>query len=276
MTKEQSKTETLLRTKARCVLVDIEGTTSSIAYVYDVLFPYAKTELPGYLRDNWHSPEVKKAIDYLAKDLGHSDADQWFKKGTSTVQSDPDSVGDPDRETDKLTEKAHQQLVLAEVERLMASDVKSTGLKELQGLVWAVGYNQGKLLSHVFSDVPVAFKAWREAGVDIRIFSSGSINAQKVFFKHTEYGALSEYLLGHYDTTTGPKREANSYRMIADDISLEPGQILFLSDIEAELEAAYSAGMQVGLVVRPGNAPTQSTTFAQIESFDQISLHRTH
>jgi enolase-phosphatase E1 len=274
MTKEQSKTATLLRTKARCLLVDIEGTTSSIAYVYDVLFPYARTELPGYLQDHWHSPEVKKAIDYLAKDLGHSDADQWFKNA-STVQSDPNSVGDPDRETDKLTEKAHQELVLAEVERLMAGDVKSTGLKELQGLVWAVGYNEGKLSSHVFPDVPIAFKAWREAGVEIRIFSSGSINAQKVFFEHTEYGALTEYLLGHYDTTTGPKREANSYRWIAENIGLEPGQILFLSDIEAELEAAHSAGMQVGLVVRPGNAPAQSTTFTQIQSFDQISLHPT-
>ena len=268
---DQVHTASLIITKARCILIDIEGTTSAISFVYDVLFPFARTELRDYLANNWHSQDVQKAIGYLASELGHATADDWFRSAESR-KSDADSVGDSDRETDKIFQKTHQDLVAAEVERLMDADVKSTGLKELQGLIWAVGYKQGKLSSHVYEDVAPAFKTWKEAGVDLRIFSSGSINAQKVFFQHTKDGALSDYLSGYYDTTTGPKREAESYRLIAADTGFEPAEILFLSDVETELQAARDAGMKVGLVARPGNATMKSDIFPVIESFEQISV----
>ncbi|MBI2809679.1 MAG: acireductone synthase [Candidatus Melainabacteria bacterium] len=258
-------------TKARCILIDIEGTTSAISFVYDVLFPFARTELREYLRLNWRAANVQKALAYLAVDLGYSNTADWFNSA-EVRQIDPDCVGDADRETDKISEIAHQNLVVAEVERLMNDDVKSTGLKELQGLIWAVGYGQGKLSSHVFDDVAPAFKEWKEAGVALCIFSSGSINAQKVFFKHTKDGDLSDYLSGYYDTTTGPKREAESYRLIAADAGFNPSQCLFLSDVEPELQAARDAGMKVALVARPGNATMESESFAVIQSFDQISV----
>lgn len=269
----QASTETLITSKARCILLDIEGTTSAISFVYDVLFPYARTELRDYLRSNWHCKDVQKAVDFLAADLGHATAEEWFKSAT-VQQADPDCVGDSDRETDKATQNAHQNLVVSEVERLMNADIKSTGLKELQGLIWAIGYAKGKLLSHVFDDVTPALKDWKNSGIDLRIFSSGSINAQKVFFKHTKDGALSEYLSGYYDTTTGPKRDAKSYKLIAKDAGFTPGEVLFLSDVEPELQAAHDAGMQVALVARPGNAVLESEYFPVITSFDQISVVR--
>ncbi len=269
----QASTATSITSNARCILLDIEGTTSAISFVYDVLFPFARAELREYLHANWRSKEVEKAIDYLASDLGHATAEQWFKSA-AVQQADLDCVGDSDRETDKAHQKAHQEMVAAEIERLMNADVKSTGLKELQGLIWAVGYAQGKLSSHVFDDVTPALKDWKHAGIDLRIFSSGSINAQKVFFKHTKDGALSEYLSGYYDTTTGPKREASSYKLIANDAGFALGDVLFLSDVEPELQAAHDAGMQVALVVRPGNSTLDSEKFPVITSFDQISLVR--
>ncbi|MBS1953452.1 MAG: acireductone synthase [Cyanobacteria bacterium SZAS-4] len=261
----------MIVSKARCILLDIEGTTSAISFVYDVLFPFARTELREYLQANWHSKDVQKAVAFLAADLGHKTADDWFKSA-GDQQADPDCVGDSDRETDKAIEKARQALVVCEIERLMDADVKSTGLKELQGLIWAVGYAKGKLSSHVFEDVAPAMRDWKNSGIDLRIFSSGSINAQKVFFKHTKDGALSDYLSGYYDTTTGPKREPASYKLIAKDAGFTPSEVLFLSDVEPELQAAHEAGMQVALVVRPGNATLESENFPVITSFDQISL----
>lgn len=267
----QGNTATLVRSKARCILLDIEGTTSAISFVYDVLFPYARTELRQYLQANWHCKDVQKSVAYLASDLGHATAEEWLKSAT-VQEADIDCVGDADRETDKAAQKAHQDLVASEVERLMNADIKSTGLKELQGLIWAIGYAEGKLSSHVFDDVAPALQDWKQSGIDLRIFSSGSINAQKVFFKHTKSGALSELLSGYYDTTTGPKREASSYKAIAKAAGFTPGQMLFLSDVEPELQAAHDAGMQVALVVRPGNATLVSEKFPVITSFDQISL----
>ena len=268
---EQVDTSPLVLSRAHCILLDIEGTTSSISFVYDQLFPFARRELRPYLDTHWYSDDVQKAVTYLTADAGYKTAEDWFKSAKPRV-SDPDSVGDPDSETDKLIARAHQELVIAEVERLMDADIKSTGLKELQGLIWAVGYENNQLSSHVFDDVKPAFEDWKNSGIDLRIFSSGSVNAQKVFFHHTKCGALSEYLSGYYDTTTGPKREAESYKLIAANAGFEPADMLFLSDVVPELDAAHQAGLKVALVVRPGNATTESDVYPVINSFDQISI----
>lgn len=218
----------------RGVLLDIEGTTSSIAFVHDVLFPYSRAHLDAYLDQHWNAPETLTALNWLARDAG---APSW------AAWTSGDSPADARRR------------VREEVRRLMDADAKSTGLKELQGLIWRTGFESGQLQSHFFPDVPAALESWAARGLDVRIYSSGSVAAQRLFFAHTERGDLSHLLRGHYDTTTGPKREASSYCRIAADMQIRPGSILFLSDVVPELDAALEAGLQTRLVVRPGNAP---------------------
>lgn len=227
----------------RGLLLDIEGTTSSIRFVYDVLFPEARERVEAFLERRWSEPSVQAACRQIAADAGWADFDR-------------------DR-------------IVAEVHRLMAGDVKATGLKELQGLIWAEGYAEGRLRSHVYPDVPPALAAWRERGLDVRIYSSGSIAAQKTFFAQTEAGDLLPCLRDHYDTTTGPKREVESYRRIASDMGVSADAILFLSDVPAELDAAASAGMQTAVVIRPGNVPVAvDCPHPRITSFAEIVVRR--
>jgi enolase-phosphatase E1 len=224
----------------RHILLDIEGTTSSIAFVADVLFPFARREMESFLRRRWDEPEVRRARQFLEQDVK------------------------PEGELDLPA-------LCAAAYRLMDADAKATGLKELQGLIWREGYNAGRLCSHVYPDVPPALAEWSRRGLDVRIYSSGSVTAQKVYFANTASGDLLPFFRGHYDTTTGPKRVAESYRRIAADLQTSPGDVLFLSDVVAELDAAADASMRTGLVVRPGNAPAPDgphpriTTFAAIE-----------
>ncbi len=219
----------------RGVLLDVEGTTSAVAYVYDVMFPYARQRMEDYIREHWGEKPLISAADQVARDAGYASSQAW------QTASGEDA----------------QRLVLDEALRLMDADVKATGLKQLQGLVWQAGFESGALRAHVFADVPPALAAWRAAGVDVRIYSSGSVHAQRLFFGHSEAGDLLPLISGHYDTTTGPKREPESYRRIATDWGLPAPSVLFLSDVVAELEAARSAGMQTALVVRPSNAAVE-------------------
>lgn len=231
-------------TDVRAILCDIEGTTSSIAFVTEVLFPYAERHLSVYLDAHWHDPEVQAALSHLAIDTG----------------------------TTLATWGANARVVAEDAaRRFMAGDVKATGLKQLQGLIWQQGYAAGELRSHVYPDVPPALRAWHAAGLDVRVYSSGSVGAQKQFFAQTEAGNLLPLFRGHYDTLTGPKREADSYRTIVADLGVPAGSVLFLSDIGAELDAAATAGLQTRLVVRPGNAPvSDGQPHAVIRSFAEL------
>lgn len=243
----------------RGILLDIEGTTSSVSFVYDVMFPYVRKHLTFEVFANWLEPDYIRAFHSLAKDAGYDSLDAWLK-------SQGLSRDNPLRAA---------EVVCREVKRLMDGDVKSTGLKELQGLIWQGGFESGELLAHVYDDVPPALAAWNAVGQDVRIYSSGSIAAQQLFFGHTIAGNLLPQLRGHYDTTTGPKKEAESYRKIAAAFALPPQEILFLSDIVAELDAAREAGLATALVVRPGNAPGQTSRGAAhdtIASFAEIQL----
>jgi enolase-phosphatase E1 len=211
----------------RGILLDVEGTTSSISFVYDVLFAHAKAKVGEFLsarRDDARVLELAAAIT----------------AGAGAPLAPAAIAGDPTR------------AALAAID-LMNRDVKDTALKELQGMIWRSGFESGELVAHVFDDVPPALAAWADSGLDVRIYSSGSIEAQKLFFGYTAAGDLTRHLRGHYDTTTGPKREAASYTRIAADMGLEPRQILFVSDVGAELDAARAAGMATTLAVRPGN-----------------------
>src|SRR5262245_43368084 len=240
---------------ARGILLDIEGTTSSISFVYDVMFPYVRKHLTFEVFSNWMEPEYIEAFHAIARDAGHESLDAWLKKEGLTREN-------PLRAA---------EIVCKEVTRLMDTDVKATGLKQLQGLIWQSGFEGGELKAHVYEDVPPALAAWQAAGNDVRIYSSGSVQAQKLFFGHTIAGDLVPHFRAHYDTTTGPKREASSYLTIAKDFGLPPGEILFLSDVAVELDAARAAGMQTGLVVRPGNAAAPAGhTHPVIESFERL------
>ncbi len=229
----------------QCILLDVEGTTSSIAFVYDVLFAFVKEHLAEFLAHERGRAAVRTAAAQLAAEAGVADA----------------SLDDP----------AGLQRVVQAAFDLMNRDVKSTPLKALQGMIWRGGYESGQLVSHVFDDVPPALAAWADAGLDVRIYSSGSIEAQKLFFAHTAAGDLTRHLRGHYDTTSGPKRESSSYTRIAADMGWEPRRILFVSDIGAELDAARQAGMATALAVRPGNRdPGGLGEHEPIESFADI------
>lgn len=219
----------------RGVLLDIEGTTSSISFVHDVMFPFVRARLSDFLRRRWHSTEMDTVREQMAKDDNQASWDAWLE----SRRVEPESA----------LEACQQRLI-----QWMDADAKLTGLKTLQGLIWDSGFQSGELRSHVYPDVLPAIQRWRKQGLDVRIYSSGSIAAQKLFFGHVaEHGNVLNLFSGHYDTTFGGKREANSYRAVANDWGLAPAEILFVSDLEPELTAASAAGLHVVASVRPGN-----------------------
>ena len=208
------------------VLLDIEGTTTPISFVYDTLFPYARKRLRTFLALTRDDKEVGRAV------------------ATLTAERDADPAAGPSVD------------VAAYAEQLMDRDSKSPGLKALQGLIWNVGYGSGGLNGVVFDDVPVALKRWKAAGMRTAIYSSGSVLAQKLIFGTTKkFGDLTPHISAFFDTAVGPKREAASYRAIASQLRVEPNRILFISDVMSELDAAAQAGCQVVLIIRPGNPP---------------------
>lgn len=166
-----------------------------------------------------------------------------------------------------------QRLICDEITRLMDGDLKATGLKQLQGLIWKAGFESGELQAHVYDDVPTALTEWNEEGVDVRIYSSGSVATQKLFFEHTIAGDLLHCFRGHYDTTTGPKKEVASYQQIASAFGLHAAELLFISDVVAELDAARSAGLQTALALRPGNADVEpSHGHIEISTFADVKI----
>jgi len=235
------------------VLLDIEGTTSSVSFIYDVMFPFVLRELDDFVARNWSDPQLLSVADQVARDDGADSFAAWCGTG--------------------LDDAERSRKFKDQIRSLMANDVKATGLKQLQGLIWKDGFERGELVGHVYDDVPPALERWHDSGKTIYIYSSGSIAAQKLFFGHNQAGNLLPFFAGHFDTTTGPKKETDSYRLIAQSIDIPADHILFISDVVAELDAARRAGMQTLLSVRPGNAPISGEhDHAAIESFDQVSL----
>jgi enolase-phosphatase E1 len=227
----------------RGILLDIEGTTTPIAFVHDVLFSYAREHVNEFLAANSVEEDIELLREEHAIDV---------KEGRNPPPVAKDSIA-------------------PYVEWLIALDRKSTGLKSLQGKIWRQGYEEGSLKSQIFEDVPRAFERWRERGLRISIFSSGSVLAQKLLFAHTEAGDLTTFIDGYFDTNVGKKGEAGSYRRIAELMGLETRQILFISDVASELDAAQEAGMKVVLSIRPGNAPQNGVErYSSIEKFDSI------
>lgn len=225
--------------RPRVVLTDIEGTTSSISFVKDVLFPYARERLPAFVATRGHEPAVRALLADAAREGGIDGADD--------------------------------AAIVALLQRWIDEDRKSTPLKALQGMVWFDGYDGRHFVAHMYPDATAALRRWHAAGIPVHVYSSGSVPAQKLYFGHTQDGDLLPLLSGFYDTTTGPKREAASYRRILDAIGAPGRDVLFLSDIDAELDAAAEAGLATAWVRRDGT-PAPHARHRAITSFDELGF----
>lgn len=238
----------------RGVVLDIEGTVTPIAFVHEVLFPYARARARDYLTAHYHSPEVKADIAKLRAE--HS-AD------VAQNLSPPDLV--------EGSAEVEIASIVSYVNWLIDRDRKSTGLKSLQGKIWKEGYVEGTLKAPLFADVAIAMKRWQSAGVKISIFSSGSTLAQRLLFAHTNAGDLTSIIVSYFDTSVGAKGDSGSYRKIASSLKLPPEELLFISDVVAELDAASQAGMKTLLCLRPGNQPQRDASrHHSVQDFDEV------
>lgn len=218
----------------RAIVTDIEGTTSSLSFVHEVLFPYSRARLEHWVAA--HPQEAAPVLDQVRAEAGDPSLDV-----AGCV---------------KLLLEWHD------------ADRKIGPLKSLQGMIWADGFAAGELTGHVYEDAAEGLRRWHAAGIALYIYSSGSVVAQKLIFGRTEYGDLTPLFSGYFDTAVGAKREAAAYRRIAEEIGLPPSEVLFLSDVEAELQAARDTGMDVVLLARD-DIPEHSL-FRVHTSFDTI------
>lgn len=240
-------------TPVRVVLLDIEGTTTPIDFVHNVLFPYARARMQNYLTEHQSSTNVQADIAGL---IAEHAADVARRLAPPPL--------------DALLSEAQLGPLVAYAQWLMDQDRKSTPLKSLQGKIWEAGYTAGDLLAPMFEDVQRAMVRWRAQQCDICIYSSGSVLAQQLLFAHTEAGDLTTHIRDYFDTRIGAKREAESYHRIAATLNTEPSDIVFVSDVAAELDAAQAAGLLTLLCVRPGNPEPSPAAHRVINTFDEL------
>ncbi|HEX3897024.1 MAG TPA: acireductone synthase [Rudaea sp.] len=224
----------------KAILTDIEGTTSSISFVKETLFPYARKHLPAFIVTHGDDTGVRHWLHEAAK------------------------------EADLVS--ATQDEMIALLQRWIDEDRKSTALKALQGMIWEEGYRNGEFKAHVYADVPPAFKEWTDKGLAVYVYSSGSVPAQKLFFGFSEAGDVTATFSGYFDTEIGAKRDPDSYRRIANDIGVSAGEILFLSDTVEELDAARTAGMRTMLLARPPSTCPNGGPHPCVNDFHAIAV----
>ncbi len=222
----------------KVIVTDIEGTTSAIDFVHDVLFPYASKHLPDFVREHQSDPAVMPILDSVRNEAGEADADS--------------------------------ERVIEILLQWIGADRKVTALKALQGLVWKQGYENGDFTGHMYEDAVNGLRSWAAAGIDLYVYSSGSVGAQKLLFGHSDAGDLTPLFSGYFDTNIGHKREAASYRNIAEDIGISATEMLFLSDVAEELDAAAEAGMQTFQLVRDDKVVAGTHRIAH--DFDEVLL----
>jgi enolase-phosphatase E1 len=225
-------------TVIRAIVTDIEGTTSSISFVKDVLFPYARKRLPAFIETHGDRPEVQHWLHEAAKEAG-------------------------------IIEAPRQEIIELLL-RWIDEDRKSTALKALQGMIWQEGYEAGDYRAHVYPEVAARLHAWRGEGLHLYVYSSGSVPAQKLFFRYSDAGDLTPVFAGYFDTETGPKREQASYQRIAEAVGERPEHLLFLSDVAEELDAAQAAGFRTAWLVRPPQPMPTQPRHPAFADFDAI------
>jgi len=220
----------------RVILTDIEGTTSAIRFVHQVLFPYSREALPTFVRAHDREPAVREQLDAVAREAGVEAADTEALIGTLLGWID--------------------------------ADRKATALKALQGMIWQRGYERGDYQGHIYPDAAEYLCHWHDEGLRLYVYSSGSVQAQKLLFGYSEAGDMTPFFSGFFDARVGGKKEAGSYRRILDEIGMDPEQVLFLSDVEEELAAAEATGLRTCWLVREGALP--ATERAVARDFSQV------
>ncbi|GKW40030.1 acireductone synthase [Pectobacterium carotovorum] len=220
------------------IVTDIEGTTSDIRFVHTVLFPYARERLADTVRQHGSDPEIARALDALRQELGQPDADS--------------------------------DALITALNQFMDEDRKSTALKQLQGIIWRAGYRNGDFQGHLYPEVAAQLTAWQQQGLRLYVYSSGSVEAQQLLFGYSNAGDLRPLFSDYFDTRVGAKRETDSYRTIAQAIGLPAEQLLFLSDIRQELDAAQEAGWHTCQLIR--DDADSVSRHRQVARFDQIDL----
>ncbi|KAK0182675.1 hypothetical protein PV327_000788 [Microctonus hyperodae] len=241
------------------VLVDIEGTTTSISFVKETLFPYVRANLKDFVEKKWEDAEFKENVEKLKEQAKKDEADKIEGLIPITGES-----------PEELKESLMKNILWQ-----MDNDRKTGALKQLQGHIWRDGYKTGAIKGHLYEDVPKAFEAWTKNGQKVYVYSSGSVEAQKLLFGHSEHGDLLKYFSGYFDTEVGTKQDAASYKNIITKIGCEPSNILFLTDIANEAKAAIESGMASVLVVREGNAALTSedkSKYTVIQSFLDLTF----
>ncbi|MFQ5768125.1 MAG: acireductone synthase [Acidobacteriota bacterium] len=252
------------KAKSAAIILDVEGVTTPVSFVHDVLFPYARARVEAFLRRQSKEEDVRRALEELK--------DQYLKDREDGLQPPPWPQAVRSRASRPSTSSPDGLPACAYILWLMDHDRKTTGLKRLQGRIWEQGYKAGELRGQVYPDVPICLKTWRDQGLKVCIFSSGSILAQKLLFRHSDGGDLEPYITAHFDTTTGPKREAASYRSMAGSLGLPPASILFISDTVEELEAARKAGLKTCLCIRETARPPAGSEHRVIRSLEAARL----
>jgi enolase-phosphatase E1 len=242
------------------ILLDIEGTTCPVNYVSEVLFPYAKTHLLAYLKEH-ESEASQRALIAEVQSHWQQDSSPEARRLAHAVHQSRIKTRTP--ESSPLTSEE----ACIYLQWLIQQDRKSTPLKELQGLIWEQGYRQRELIAPLFADVPPVLQRWHRQGLALSVYSSGSVQAQKLLYAHTNVGDLTSLFQSWFDTRTGPKNDASSYSLIAQQLQTKPRNILFISDSPAELIAARGAELIPVFSQRPGNPVLQAEDFAQIHTF---------
>lgn len=234
------------------VLLDIEGTTCPVSFVAQVLFPYARSAMREFLERHADDPEIQRLVEQ-AKEF-------WLK----------DDHPHATALRNKLAKANNSAAVAAYLENLIDRDVKLTALKDLQGRIWRSGYANGELIAPLYDDVAESLERWHQAGFVLAVYSSGSVAAQQLIYRHSNAGDLRALFSHWFDTRIGNKQEAASYQLIAAQMQISPKQILFISDSLSELEAAASASMRVLFSDRDGNPGRDSGRFERISDYRRL------
>ncbi len=223
----------------KAIVTDIEGTTSSISFVHQTLFPYAAEHLPEFVRTNADDAQVREQLERVAElaDIAATDV----------------------------------EAIIEQLQSWIAEDKKIAPLKAIQGMIWEQGYQNGDFNGHVYADAAAGLQRWHAEGLALYVYSSGSVQAQKLIFGYTEFGDLTPLFSGYFDTRIGAKREVGAYQSIVAELALEAGDILFLSDICEELDAAREAGIKTCQLTRPQDA-SRTGSHPCVADFSQIDL----
>ena len=232
------------------VLLDIEGTTCPVSFVSTTLFPYASKHLASYLERHQHDPSIASLLEQVD---AHQQSNTCPPGGTNPT---PPSLASR----------------VAYLQSLIQADVKLTALKDIQGRIWQEGYEQGQLISPLFEDVAPCLQAWHTMGMVLAVYSSGSVAAQKLLYQYSNSGDLTPLFSHWFDTHQGPKQKASSYQSICAAMATPPGQVLFLSDSPAELQAAQAVGLSVVASDRPGNPQQPDPYLPSVPTFHALTI----